>query len=541
MSKPSSTAGNACVECGIPDPCLMDVITDFPENKEHHVWSREGAVHFDLLDEGEGCDGTITIKSKCDKSGCPEAWLEEHKDGTSHSLTSDGKPNKVKLYHGGEKNGLSILEAFGSPWEYLSSITQPGDVFDEPAHYTVVANGCYECGRYVEIDVYPTIEIRFTVGLSYDLISSKRERTIKERRDEQIKSRQAMDNTQPKNKNKLRDGWTYKTDQFEFMNKSALNVDFGLKICNVEYSHKYAEEIKKLRKTKALEQLNRADRLVDNLNTYFAPDPESRNKTREYSVFSFNAEPLKIGVSYAYQYTDVKEGPCHYFGLYGKPFLEAKLKFDIIQFICAYCKIDSLVGRCRAYLKKHGTSVECYIEVAPGVNLNIGAAYSKKDDKWTFKVLKENQLYLGVKGVVSATFEAEVFVVELKAEAEGTIGATAGFALDEHDNGMDLVLYHDGIKGTFKFTADVNYQEGEQDKKNDFPKQKNAAEKEWQLCSPLKTEDSPLRINLYGQERAMSRPTLTPPTHFEPWAMGSNPNWNKNDEDKTGYNGIPQN
>lgn len=64
MSKPSSTAGKACVECGIPDPCLMDVITDFPENEEHHVWSKEGIVHFELLDEGEGCDGTITIESK---------------------------------------------------------------------------------------------------------------------------------------------------------------------------------------------------------------------------------------------------------------------------------------------------------------------------------------------------------------------------------------------------------------------------------------------------------------------------------------------
>ncbi|WP_058668208.1 hypothetical protein [Citrobacter koseri] len=539
MSKPSSTAGKACVECGIPDPCLMDVITDFPENEEHHVWSKEGIVHFELLDEGEGCDGTITIESKCDKSGCPEAWLEEHKEGTYESLSSDGKPNKVTLYYGGEKKGLSVVDSFRSPWEYLSSITHPGDMFDEPAHYAVVVNGCYECGRYVEIDVYPTIEIRFTVGLSYDLISSQRERTIKERRDEQIKSRQAMDNTQPKNKNKLRDGWKYKTAQFELMNKTALNVDFGLKICNVEFTHEYEEEIKKLRRTKALEQLNRADQLVDNLNAYFAPDPESGNKTREYSVFSFNAEPLKIGVSYAYQYTDIKEGPCHYFGLYGKPFLEAKLRFDIIQFICAYCKIDTLVGKCRDYLKRHGTSVECYIEVAPGVNLNIGAAYSKKDDKWAFKILTENQLYLGIKGVVSATFEAEVFVVELRSEAKATIDAAAGFALDEHDNGLDLVLYHDGIKGTFKFSADIGT--GDKDSKNTSqPETKNNIEDEWQLSSPLKTEDSPLRVNLYGKERVIPRPAITPPAHFEPWAMGSNPNWNKNDEDKTGYNGISQ-
>ena len=539
MSKPSSNAGNACVECGIPDPCLMDVITDFPANKEHHIWSKEGVVHFDLLDEGEGCNGTIVIESKCNNSGCPEAWLEEHTEGTSKPLNSDAKPNKVKVNYNGSNSESTVTDSFLNPWEYLSSITNPAEIFDEPAHYTVVVNGCYECGRYVEIDVYPTIEIRFTVGLSYDLISSKRKRTIKERRDEQIKSRQAMDVTQPKNKNKLRDGWTYKTAQFELFNQTKLNVDFGVKICNSEFTHKYEEEIKKIRRSKTLKQLNRADKLVDRLNTYFAPDPESKNKARQYSVFSFKAEPMKIGISYAYQYTDVKEGPCHYFGMYGKPFLEAKLKFDIIQFICAYCKIDRLVGRCRDYLKKHGTSVECYIEIAPGVNLNIGAAYSKKENKWTFKILKQNQLYLGVKGVVSATFEAEVFVVELKAEAEATIGTAAGFALDEHDDGLDLVLYHDGIKGTFKFTADIVYKSGN-NKNNTTPSSnKNNSEEEWQLASPLKIETSTLRINLYGKERNLPRLEITPPENHEPWAMGSNPNWKANYYNQ-GYNGFPQ-
>lgn len=538
MTNPSSTAGKACVECNIPDPCIVDVITDFSKNKEYHVWSKEGYIYFDLLDEGDGCKGTIAIRKKCNcEKQCLIAQLEESTDGTVEQLKTDGTPNEKTLYYDGKRRGLDVADIFCSPWEYLSSIILPTDIFDEPAHYTVVAKGCYECNRYVEVDVYPTIEIRFTTGLSYDIIASKNERTVKERRDEQIKSRQAMNNTQPKNKNKLRDGWTYQTAQFELMNKTALNVDFGLKICNIEYSHKYQEEIRKLRRSNTLEQLRRADQLIDRLNGYFAPDPENANETRNYSVFSFEASPLKIGVSYAYQYTDLKEGPCHYFGLYGKPFLEAKLKFDIIQFICAYCKIDSLVSRCRTYLKKHGVSVDCYIEIAPGVNLDIGAAYSKKDKDWSFDILKENKLYLGVKGVVSATFEAEVFVVELEAEAEGSISTTAGFALDKHDNGLDLVLYHDGIKGTFKFAADISYGRGK-DHKREQPVKNNNIEEEWQLCSPLKPEESVLRINLYGKERTLPQVSFTPPA--QPWAMGSNPDWNKEDGDRAGYKGIPQ-
>lgn len=63
MTSPSTTAGKACAECGIPDPCILDVIADFPSNKEKHRWSRDGRVHFDLLDDGDGAQGTITITS----------------------------------------------------------------------------------------------------------------------------------------------------------------------------------------------------------------------------------------------------------------------------------------------------------------------------------------------------------------------------------------------------------------------------------------------------------------------------------------------
>lgn len=538
MSNLSSTAGKACVECNIPDPCVVDVITDFPENKEHHVWSEEGVVHFDLLDSGQGCKGTITIKSKCDKEGCPDASLEEYTDGTSDPLLSNGNPNDVKLYYEGIKGSLGILDLFCSPWDYLSSITLPTDFIDEKTHYAVVAEGCYERRRYAEIHVYPTTEIRFTVGLSYELQSVERERGIKERREEQIKSRLTMNDTLPKNKNKLRDGWTYKTAKFELIRNASLNVDFGVKVCNVDFSREYEKHIKQFKKNKVLEQLSRANELMEKMNSYFSPDPSEKNKTRKYNVFSCEIKPIKIGVSYAYQYVDIKEGPCHYYGLYAKPFLEANFKIDIIQFICAYyAKMDDLAARCRSYLDKHGASVECYLEVTPGVDLDIGAAYSKKDDEWSFNI-KDTSLNLGIKGVVSAAFEMEVLVVELTTSMEATISTGAKFQTDKHDKGLDLVLCHDGIKGTFKFAADIDFGK-KRGNKSSSSKFKDKIEKQWELCSPLKAEDSFLRINLYGKERIVSRPAVSPPIRYEPWAMGSNPNWNR-DKDTSGYYGVHQ-
>lgn len=536
MASPSSTAGKACVECGLPDPCILDVITDFPANKERHIWPKEGTAPFKLLDKGYGCEGDITIVCQCSKSGSHDAWLEEASGNHDSKLTTDGNPNSVTLHFKGEKKDIDVVSAFRSPWEYLSSITTPLDIFDEPAHYTVVVDGCYERSRYAQIYVYPTIEIRFTTGLSYEIISSRRERTIKERRDERIKSREAMENTKPKNKNKLRDGWQNSTAQFEWSNKTTLTVDFGIKIGNVEYSHKYEEEIRKLRQIKTLEQLRRVDSLIENINKYFAPDPENQDGTRKYSLFNAKIEPAKIGISYAYQYIDIKDGPCHFYGLFGKPFLEAKFKFDIISFICAYCKIDDLVNRCRDYLKKHGTSVECYIEIATGINLNLGSVYVEKDKQWDFNIAKKNQIYLGLKGVVSATFEAEIFVVKLTANTKGTIGAIAGFEFDPHDNGLDLALYHDGIKGTFEFMADVSYSLDDGDVQNGNKKTENKVKKEWQLCAALKPSESPLRINLYGKIRCIKKPEITPPVQTKPWAMGTNPLSNSGEGNDNNHN-----
>ena len=52
MTSPSSTAGKPCVECGIPDPCICDGSSEFPEAVEKHFWSKEGMARFKLLDDG---------------------------------------------------------------------------------------------------------------------------------------------------------------------------------------------------------------------------------------------------------------------------------------------------------------------------------------------------------------------------------------------------------------------------------------------------------------------------------------------------------
>ncbi len=95
----------------------------------------------------------------------------------------------------------------------------------------------------------------------------------------------------------------------------------------------------------------------------------------------------------------------------------------------------------------------------------------KRIKKWEFNV-KESNIKLGLKGVVSATFEANVFVVQLTAEATASIEAKAGFGFDSHDDGLDLALFHDGIKGKFEFKIDVSHGEVDEKRKGEGKERK---------------------------------------------------------------------
>lgn len=97
MTSPSSTAGKACVDCGTPDPCILDVITDVPENKEKHTYLKEGVARFQLLDKGHGCKGTIAIICQCGNSEEHDAWLEEATENHTQKLKLDGSPDNVTL------------------------------------------------------------------------------------------------------------------------------------------------------------------------------------------------------------------------------------------------------------------------------------------------------------------------------------------------------------------------------------------------------------------------------------------------------------
>lgn len=501
----SVAAGKACATCNNPDPCIFEIkIANF-DNQEY-IWPVTKKIHVKALDKGTGVKGIINVKGKCHKPGCSKATLESESQKVAITNETDF-PVTVKY----KEQEIKTI------WSYLEQITLPSDAVEAPHRYDLVTQCCTDKAVHAQIDVYPSLEVRVTAGFSYEI--KGRERTIKERRDEQAAARKKMDDVKPKNGNKLRSGWTLETDQFEIGQKNTVSIEYGLKVYGTDMSTKFLDATRKVRTVKTLDQINKVEKMFSNINKYLLPDPEKKG-AREYRVFDFNVEPINMAASYAFQRLNSVDDATHFMGLYAAPFLSMSMKIDLIQLLAAYCKVERIAAKCREYIAKGGSSLECYIKLTTELHFSIGAAY--KQAHWTFTPEEDNnKLAFLLEGVVSTAFETKVLFVEVTLNAEGRVKTEAGMKLDPHDDGIDLVGYHDGIKAEVALLADV--------KEGGSRKDKNTSNRSYsytsttELAGALDADKSAMRVNLFGKERVIEKPNVIP---AQPWAMGSNPKYN---------------
>ena len=501
-SKISLPAGSACASCNNPDPCLSEITVDKFDG-EKHIWPTKKKIHLKLLDAGKGKEGTIAVKSKCSP---PENLKAELK--SENEVISIKKP--ITLYYKSRSDQANSEPFVDSIWSYLGSITSPTDLNNGPHEYRLFTECCTGQSSYVKIDVYPTVELQ----LQFDVMYSHKgeERPIKERRDEQIKARKKMEDVKPKNSNKLRTGWTGKTDQFKLTKTCALEFEYSLDIAGMSMSAKMSEATKKVQTIKKLEQLSKFEQIISNIENHLLPDPNAEG-SRKYRSFELSVDPAKLGIAYAFRRTESVDEGTHFSGLYASPFLSMKMKVDLIQLIAAYCKVDKIAAKCREYIEKGGDSLECFIQLTTALHLSIGAAYSK--DQWAFDAGDDNKLGFTLEGVVSLAFKAKVLFIEASLSASATLKTEAGFKLDQHDDGIDLVGYHDGIVGEVALLADVKMEGDNEESSYELSSTDKVV-----FAAPLEASESRMRINLCGKQRVLPKRKISV---IQPWAMGSNP------------------
>ena len=120
-------------------------------------------------------------------------------------------------------------------------------------------------------------------------------------------------------------------------------------------------------------------------------------------------------------------------------------------------------------------------------------------------------------GVVSLAFKTEVLFVKVALKATGSLKTEIGMKLDQHDDGIDLVGYHDGVVAELSLAADVNRSGtfGTTREINNKYSYKN----KFIVAAPLKESESRMRVNLFGKQRILPEREILP---SEPWAMGYN-------------------
>ncbi|UYU33665.1 hypothetical protein [Siccibacter colletis] len=506
----SLKAGTVCATCNNPDPCLQSIeVGEF--DGRTHIWPVESSIKLSLVDQGQGVKGWFSVESKCGKPDCPQATLNY--DNTAKKLSA-GICNAETLYFK-EPNSLSYDNInVGSLWSYLNNIITPKDVFSEPHSYLLSVQGCIEQITPVALDVYPSVQLHVATAFVYELAG--RERTWKERRDEQKKHSILMHKVRPKDGNQLRGGWTVHTDQFAITNKSQLTLDYALNICGVDYSDKFSHKTKVLKTVKTLEQISKIEQFVSNMQNHLLPDPFSSKNDRSFKPLQIIFNPISIGLAYTYERLENNATGTHYIGFNSEPFISISIKADIIQLIAAYARSEKIVGKCREIVKEN-LNVESYLQFTASASMDIGAAYSKNE--WAFKFGDNNKLSGSALGVISFFVKAKMLFIKVSLTATGTAKTSFGLALDEHEYGLDLVCYHDGITAEVEILADFSAEEDmgkakakkkkkeNEDAKKDEDDSNKDNDLEYKetivLGAPLKIDESKARINIFGSPRKM--------------------------------------
>ncbi|MGV7092760.1 hypothetical protein [Siccibacter turicensis] len=502
----SLKAGTVCATCNNPDPCLHTITID-QFDKKKHIWPEEQKIYLSLLDDGKGCDGTIQLESKCGKPDCPVATLEN--DDEKIPLQA-GTATPVKLYFKKLGDAFSRPVKVSSLWDYLDNIALPTDMFSEPNEYNLITQGCYQCSNYAKIDVYPTVEFQVGIGFSYE--QKGRERTWKERTSERIAAQKNMKNAKPKNKNKLRSGWTLHTDQFEIAKEYKVSAEYNLNVGGAEYSKQLSYATKRIERFKAFENINKIKRFISNIGGHLLQDKNSKIPQKMVMPIDITFAPIQMGMAYAYTRKNDLNNSSHYMGLAAAPLLQTELKINILPLIAILSRNPKVIKTCNDLI--NAGVLDFYIKFSFDLNVSLGAVF--QNNVWEFfepngDVFTDNikdrdgtKLIGKVEGGLSAHYERKTVwskvSFKIAAGASGKIKTSLGVALDRHNDGLDLVCYHDGIVIDFGVSSEFSIETSHRRKPINF--QKNGSyEDSIVLGTPLGIEDSPARISLFGKTR----------------------------------------
>ncbi len=521
----SPKVGCATQTCDIPEPCYLDVIVkDTSKNKMILEWKGEHVISPEtVIDEGNSVLLEVTLNDKKHKNPQHKAILTSTNFKKELSL---GSPQSVSVSYNASRDA-GIFSASNLLNTFVNMLA-PIDAFKSPRRYAIAATNCIGSTQDWYFDVIPSVKFGFSVNFSYSF--KTREGNDKERKDKQISKLKSErlkggpgGNTLPKKLNKYHKGWTLAPIPFVKTTTLGIDVGFFYELAGHPYN---LTPIKQISETKTLlddlSGILKVSQIINDLETKFLYQQKGKLKPFDdkYPIFSFDFSDIKIGLTFFMENVTQRDSARLVCALEGKPFWGGSFKIDILQVLALYGgkALSSGISKLREALEERKKGKDKF---SAGINIDITFSFAvhcfvgmaqTPDKQQEFAFDGANKFEVGVKAEAGAYIKANVLFLEASFAFHALIETKGALALDDHDDGIDLVLCHDGIVLKFQFTADVSISGGDED---DAIYEGAPLEAEWtiyQFADPLALTESDIRFNLTGQARKVperQRPELT--------------------------------
>lgn len=521
----SPMVGCATQTCSLPEPCYLDlVIKDTSKEKVILEWRGEHVISPEtVIDEGNGVPLEIQLNDKKHNNDQHKAILtSKHYEKVLSLGTFQSVSVSYNASHDtGTFSASKLLNTF-------VNMLAPIDAFKPPRRYAITAINCLGTTQDWYFDVIPSVKFGFSVNFSYSF--QTRGANDKERKDKQISKLKSErlngkpgGTTLPKKLNKYHKGWTLAPIPFVKTTSLGIDVGFFYGLAGHPYN---LTPIKQTSETKTflddLSGILKVSQIINDLETKFLYQQKCKLTPfgDKYPIFSFDFSDIEIGLTFFMENVTQRDSARLVCALEGTPFWGGSFNIDILQVLALYGgkALSSGISKLREALEerekgkdKFSVGINIDITFSFAVHCFVGMAQTP-DKQQEFAFDGDNKFEVGVKAEAGAYIKANVLFLEASFAFHAQLETKGALALDDHDDGIDLVLCHDGIVLKFQFTADFSISAKEKDR----PIYESAPlEAEWtiyQFADPLTLEQSDIRFNLTGQERKVPerpRPELT--------------------------------
>ncbi|MEX5998812.1 hypothetical protein [Providencia hangzhouensis] len=520
----SPKVGCATQTCDIPEPCYLDLLVkDTSKDKVILEWRGEDVISPEIvIDEGEGVPLEILLNDKKHNNAQHNAILTSKNYEQALSL---GSSQSVSVSYNASRDAgtfsaSNLLNTF-------VNMLAPIDAFKSPRRYNITATNCLGTKQDWTFDVIPSVKFGFSVNFSYSF--QTREANDKERRDKQISKLKSErlkggpgENTLPKKLNKYHKGWTLAPIPFVKTTSLGIDVGFFYELAGHPYN---LTPIKQISETKTflddLSGILKVSQIINDIETKLLYQQKGKLTpfADKYPIFSFDFSDIEIGLTFFMENVTQRDSARLVCALEGKPFWGGSFNIDVLQVLALYGgkAFSSGISKLREALEERKKGKDKF---SAGINIDITFSFAvhcfvgmaqTPDKQQEFAFDGDNKFEIGFKADAGAYIKANVLFLEACFEFHLRFETKGALALDAHDDGIDLVLCHDGIVLKFQFTADISLRT----KKDDSAFYEGAPlDADWtiyQFADPLTPTESDIRFNLAGQVRKVperQRPEL---------------------------------